>query len=311
MLDAHKDKGLVFNIQRFSLHDGPGIRTTVFFKGCPLKCQWCHNPEGINPFREILYKEFDCILCESCKESCPLDAISVENEKIKIDREICNLCGECIKNCQTNSLELCGTYMTTQEILDEVMSDYEFYKTSHGGVTFSGGEPLMQFNFLQKVLVEANKLNLHIALDTSGYIPTENFTKVLDLIDLVLFDVKTLDQARHEKLTGVSNELILKNLKECLNYSIETIIRVPIVYGYNFLNIEEELTHHLLYLHNLGFSQFELIPYHRFGEQKYQMLEKPYDIHMDSNQFNLIEQTVKRIKSENNIEIKIITPILT
>lgn len=304
-------KGLIFNIQRFSLHDGPGIRTTVFLKGCPLKCLWCHNPEGIKGSKEIFYKYFNCILCGNCIESCHLNAITVEGNSIKIDRNVCDLCGECIKNCQNDALEICGTFMTVEEILEEVMADYEFYETSAGGLTISGGEPLMQYNFLENLLIEANKLKLHIALETTGYIETKKFTRILKLVDLVLFDVKSLDKARHERLTGVSNEVILKNLEKCLNHFPQTIIRIPIIYGYNFENIREELPNYILSIKNLGFTEFELIPYHKFGEQKYQMLELDYYIDIKSNQRTLIEEAISEIKKSEDINIKITNPILT
>lgn len=304
-------KGLIFNIQRFSLHDGPGIRTTIFFKGCPLKCLWCHNPEGINSSKEILYKDFSCIQCEQCIKSCPNNAISLNETQIFIDREKCNLCGICVDNCQTNSLEICGMEMSVKEVFKELVKDREFYSSSNGGITISGGEPLMQFSFLKNLIKKLKENNLHVCVDTSGYIQKEKFTEILNLIDLVLFDVKTLDKKRHENLTGVSNELILKNLKQILHNKIDVIIRTPIIKGYNFINLPNELRRHIDHLHNLGFADFEFIPYHRFGEQKYNMIGKEYHVKINSNEYDLIELIAQELEAEYQINIKVSQPILT
>lgn len=308
---SNKEKGLIFNIQRFSLHDGPGIRTTIFFKGCPLNCLWCHNPEGIKQKKELFFKSFNCNVCKNCIDKCHQGVISIQKENLKIAREKCDFCGVCVETCQNNALEICGKYMTTQEIINEILRDRKFYENSNGGITLSGGEPLIQFEFIISLLKEMKELDLHTALDTSGYIKHDRFTRILDLIDLILFDVKTLDPSRHKDLTGVSNERILKNLKLCLNHPIETIIRIPVIYGYNFIDLQKELTKQILELEELGFSQFQLIPYHKFGEQKYQMLGESYSIEMESNQFEKIKDIAHQLKAKINIDIDIVEPILT
>jgi pyruvate formate lyase activating enzyme len=273
-----ESKGLIFNIQRFSLHDGPGIRTTIFLKGCPLKCRWCHNPEGINIHPEILYKSFSCIRCESCIKSCPQSAILLKDGYIKIDRRECDLCGICTDSCSSNSLEICGRNRSVMDVFNEVIVDSEFYETSKGGITLSGGEPLVQYEFTKALITKFKENQLHVCLDTSGFVERNKFRKVLEMIDMLLFDVKTLNDIRHKQLTGVSNQLILRNLEESLNYNLDIIIRTPVVIGYNFINLDQELYDHIKFLLEMGFVNFELIPYHRFGEQKYQMLGRKYDI---------------------------------
>jgi pyruvate formate lyase activating enzyme len=309
--DQSELKGLIFNIQRFSLQDGPGIRTTVFFKGCPLNCRWCHNPEGIKHSPEILHKSFSCVLCGKCIKSCPKSAISLVDDSIIINRSKCDLCGICREVCNTNSLEICGEFFSASEILRKVIADREFYNSSNGGVTLSGGEPLAQYEFLRSLLPKLKENELHVCLDTSGLVKTERFQKTLDKIDMVLFDVKTFDDGRHKELTGVSNKLILRNLIEILNYDVDVIIRTPIITGYNFIDLSNELHKHIESLLNLGCSTFELIPYHRFGEQKYQMLGLNYDIKIDSNSQDLIQEIARQLKKEFSVRIKINQPILT
>lgn len=313
MSNVNKDnnKGLIFNIQRFSLHDGPGIRTTIFFKGCPLQCLWCHNPEGLKQSKELLYKSFSCILCKNCINSCPNNALSLNNNKITINRENCDLCGICVNNCQTNSLEVCGISISVKELVSEALNDKEYYISSKGGITISGGEPLMQFAFLKNLIIELKKQTLHVCLDTSGYSQRDKFIDIIEKIDMILFDVKTLDNKRHKRLTGVSNDLILANLRECLNHKIDVIIRIPIIKNYNFIDIPMELRDQITYLNTLGFTNFELIPYHSFGEQKYDMLGKEYKIEIKSNEFELIKEIADKLKREYSINIKLSKPILT
>jgi pyruvate formate lyase activating enzyme len=230
---------------------------------------------------------------------------------LKIKREKCDFCGVCVETCQNNALEICGKYMSTQEIINEIMRDRKFYETSNGGITLSGGEPLMQFEFIISLLKEMKNLDLHTALDTSGYIIPDRFTRILELVDLILFDVKTLDPYKHKDLTGVPNDRILQNLKLCLNHPIETIIRIPVIYGYNFIDLQKELTKQILELKELGFTQFQLIPYHKFGEQKYQMLGQLYSVEIESNQLEKIKHIAHQLKAKVNIDIEIVEPILT
>jgi len=308
---VNHNRGLVFHIQRFVLHDGPGIRTTVFLKGCPLRCNWCHNPEGIGTHSELIYRESRCTSCGKCIDFCPENAITLGENGILIDRLRCSICFNCIDVCYSNALEICGEKMTTNEILEEVLSDLEFYKQSGGGLTISGGEPLMQFEFLKELLKEAKKSNLHVCLDTSGYIDTEKLVEIIQNVDILLYDIKTLDSERHKRLTGMSNKLIIENLKRCLNEKQDILVRIPLIFGYNFIYVEKELRNQIKQLVQIGIKKFELIPYHKFGEEKYNMLGKKYDLSIKPFKNEVLENLVKILREKYNIDLKISTPIIT
>ncbi len=305
-----KLQGLIFNIQRFVLHDGPGIRTTVFFKGCPLHCLWCHNPEGMNSFPELLYRKFQCIHCKSCIQSCPINAINDENETISIKRDSCDFCGTCVDTCNSTALEMCGQYMLIDDVLQEILSDKIFYDESNGGLTISGGEPFMQFDFLKALLLQAKNHDLHVCLDTTGHVNSSKLKEIMDLVDIFLYDVKSLDPHLHEELTGKPNTLILDNLKLCLDENCDIVVRIPIIPCYNFKNLPTELENHVLQLHDMGVNKFELIPYHKFGEQKYAMLGRDFTLHVEDIDRNLIFSLVDKLR-EKKIVIKVSEPILT
>ena len=226
-------RGRIFDIKRFALHDGPGIRTTVFLKGCPLRCAWCQNPESLSHEREIMYRSEHCTKCGACAEACPQGAHRVESETHTFDRDTCTLCGKCVEACPAGALEWVGRDVTVDEVMDEVERDRPFYEESGGGVSVSGGEPLAQAAFTTALLRAAAGRGLHTCLDTTGCAPWEVVEAVLPHTRLFYYDVKVIDEARHRELTRVGNELIIANLKEIVGRGAAVVIRRPFVPGLN------------------------------------------------------------------------------
>jgi len=263
--------GTIFNIQRFNIHDGFGIRTLIFLKGCPLKCFWCSNPEGINSNIEIAYSMNSCISCEECLKICPVDAISKEKQN-RILRNKCVFCEKCVEACPTGALELIGKRMTINEVLKEIEKDSPFYKMSGGGITVTGGEPLTQWKFVRALLKKVKNRNVNTAIETSGYVKWEHFEEIIPYIDLILYDVKLIDSERHEKYCGVKNETILRNLKKLDSLGQPPIIiRNIIVPGYT--DTKKEIDGKIDLLKTLkSIVRIDLIPYHRFGITKYRKL---------------------------------------
>ncbi len=269
-------KGTIFDIKRYAIHDGPGIRTTVFFKGCTLRCQWCHNPEGIEREREFMFRAERCAEeCRECLDVCPQGAITKESRVISIDQTKCDLCGKCEEACMYEAVECVGREVGVQDVLDEVEKDRIFYEESEGGVTFSGGEPLAQPDFLQALLTELNERNIHTAVDTSGFVPFDILEKVSRKADLILFDLKVMDEKKHIKLTGKPNSLILENLRKLSRDGKKIIIRVPVLKGLN--DDEENIQKVAEYLRTCGgIEEINLLPYHKGGEAKRRRLNRLY-----------------------------------
>ena len=268
------EKGIIFNIQKFSIHDGPGIRTTVFLKGCPLKCQWCSNPESQLDKIEILYDRDKCIRCLSCTKSCPQNAISYQNNLIHINPNKCIGCLQCVDLCNQDALSYEGEYKSIQDIVDICLQDIDFYEESGGGITISGGEGMSQPHFLEQLIDELHRHKLHVAIETTGYIEPSLFYKLAKKLDLLLFDVKHYDTNKHYQKTGVYNELILKNLKWCRENNIEILPRIPVIPEFNN-SLDDALGFVKLFL-NMGISKVQLLPFHQFGEKKYTLLNKEY-----------------------------------
>ncbi len=269
-----KTTGRVFNIQRYSLHDGSGIRTLVFLKGCPLKCLWCSNPESQKGQPELGFIEARCIGADvcgvPCVSSCSLNAIRLNGQdKPEIDRNNCDVCGKCVEACSHDALKVVGHEMSVDEVMAEVEKDRPFYRRSGGGLTLGGGEPLAQYQFTAAILEAAEEEYLHTAIETTGYASWEHFEPVLKHVDLLQMDIKHIDPQKHKELTGQSNELILDNLKKVLSVKEpqDVIIRIPVIPGCNDTveNIEETAR----FIAELGFTQIELIPYHKLGASKY------------------------------------------
>lgn len=268
-------KGIVFKIQRFCLHDGPGIRTTVFLKGCPLCCVWCHNPEGRDFKPSVLYFEERCRHCGECIIACPHGAIREVDGKVETGPE-CELCGTCLDSCQTAARQISGKLMTVQEVIRKVEEDLVFFDESGGGVTFSGGEPLYQPHFLNFLLEECRKRKIHTVVETCGFVKPDILLSLKDKVGLFLFDVKILDPSKHARYTGVPNDLILENLEMLASAGVNVVVRVPLIPSVN--DSMEEILQIGRHLNELGISRIHLLPYHNTGSAKYARLKLTYSL---------------------------------
>lgn len=302
------EKGIVFNIQRYSIHDGPGIRTTVFFKGCPLNCWWCHNPESQSARREVIYYKNRCAGCGACSKSCPEGAIEIKEGMVIRDTERCSLCGECVSKCPAGAHEMMGKVMTTEEIINEVEKDIIFYDESGGGVTLSGGEPLMQLAPVKELIGYFHKNGINVAVDTCGYLSWDRLAETAPLVDIFLYDLKFIDSNQHRKYTGKGNEKIIDNLASLANgragknnYSI--IGRIPLIPGVN--DDKDNITGIGRFLSNLGIADVNLLPYHDTGSDKYHRLGMEYKLaHIEP----LTDERIEYLRSlliDSGLQVKI------
>ncbi len=272
--------GLIFDIQKFATHDGDGIRTNIFLKGCPLRCLWCSNPESFKPQTEINFVGNNCIGCGKCHEVCPNDAIQrgkTIEVGLGVDLDRCTMCGECAKFCYAGAINIIGRYVTVRELMEMVERDREFYEESGGGITFSGGEPLGQPQFLEAALKEAQRRGIHTAIETSSFASWEVYRPVLEHVDLVLTDIKHMDDEEHQRVTGVSNRLILENIQKISDLGIPLRIRLPLIPGIN--DTEENLQATADFVQQLNNLQsLDILSYHRLGEMKYGQLGCQYPL---------------------------------
>lgn len=266
-------KGLVFNIQRFSVHDGPGIRTTVFMKGCPLTCLWCSNPESQDLGPQLMTRDIKCTGCGACASLCPRGAISMNAGGREIDWDKCRQCLLCVDACIYGALHRCGDEMTVAEVLEEVLSDRLFYKNSGGGITVSGGEPLLQSDFVAALMAASKREGLHTTIDTTGYTAWQKIRTVLPWVDLMLWDIKHLDQQEHERATGVGNRLILENLKRASEF-VRIWLRVPLIGGFN--DSEDHIGRVVELAREIGAEKISLLPYHEGGKSKNEQIGRSY-----------------------------------
>ncbi|MBM7835678.1 glycyl-radical enzyme activating protein [Clostridium sardiniense] len=266
-------EGLVFDIQRYSIHDGPGIRTIVFLKGCPLSCRWCSNPESQELKPSIMYQKSNCIHCGKCISACKRGAINPDNKEF-INRELCTACGECVNVCLASALTLKGKKMTVEQIIKELKKDSINYRRSGGGVTLSGGEPLVQSVFAKEIFKACKAQGWHTAIETTGYARQEVIDMVFPYVDLVLMDIKNISSDIHKEGTGVSNEIILKNAKR-ISEITKMVVRVPVIPRFN--SSRENILEISKFAKTLNrIDTVHLLPYHTYGENKYELLGKNY-----------------------------------
>ena len=297
-------RGIIFNIQRFSIHDGPGIRTIVFLKGCPLRCQWCSNPESQEPKPALMFSAKKCISCGTCERVCPLHAISFHSSPYpSIDRAICDKCGRCVGECCTQALYFEGRSESVEKVLAEVVKDRAFYENSGGGMTLSGGEVLAQPSFAYALLAAARDLGLHTAIETTGFTQPDVLLKIVSEVDLVLYDFKHYDSARHLEKTGVDNDRILENLKMLCEKKQLLVVRIPIIPGFN--DSLDDAREFGRILSEMKVEEVNLLPFHQMGEHKYELLEKEYLYHGVKS---IREETLaeyRQIMADYNLDVKI------
>lgn len=273
-VDPEDCKGMIFNVQRFSLHDGAGIRTMVFMKGCPMSCAWCANPESQKPGEEIFLHKSNCIGCGTCIRFCPNHALSLDQEGLKIERNLCALCKTCIGVCNTGAITLVGREVTVKELFSEVAEDRLFFETSGGGVTFSGGEPFYQPEFLGAILQKCKNRDLHTVVETCGLADQRTIKDLMPLIDCVYYDLKIMNPEKHKAYTGADNEIILTNLRILAESGKQLLVRTPIVPG--ITSGKKNISSIGAFLQSIGIKTMQILPYHAYGTGKYTSIGRSY-----------------------------------
>ncbi|WP_367924131.1 glycyl-radical enzyme activating protein [uncultured Ruthenibacterium sp.] len=274
-------KGIIFNIQKFSIHDGPGIRTTVFLKGCPLNCRWCANPESKSTQTELLHSPKLCAGCRCCEHACPNGGIHWEDGKLRVDKDKCTGCLSCVAACPTHALTAQGEAYTVEEVLEKVLQDKAFYDRSGGGVTLSGGEPLMQKEFALELLKALKAHGIHTTVETTGYVDSEDFRRLIEYIDLLYMDCKHPDSEMHRKMTDVPNELILANMKQAVDSGKDVVVRIPVIPRFN--HSVEVARQYTQLLSRIGVKKVHLLPFHQMGLGKWEALGLEYLYAKDPN----------------------------
>jgi len=271
------NKVFFFDIKRYSINDGPGIRITIFMKGCPLSCIWCHNPEGISPRKQKMYTLKKCIGCKRCVDNCPSQALILTPDGIKSDDALCNLCRQCVKGCPSLAMEMSGIEYSVDYLMREIEKEMIFIDQSGGGVTFSGGEPLLYPDVLLELLVRCGKIGIHRAVDTALHVPEETLTAIMNETDLFLIDLKHMDSGKHKQFCGAPNEQILSNLRMIAGAGKDFVIRIPLIEGFNA--DDENIIRSAEYLASLPWKSKEvhLLPLHETALAKHQKLGTVYN----------------------------------
>lgn len=270
---------LVFNIQKFSVHDGDGIRTTIFFKGCPLHCEWCHNPESQHYEKELILHRHKCTACGMCLKKCPEGANELVDGKLVFHRDKCTACGRCIDWCMSEARELAGKEYTVDELVKAAKKDMPFYEQSGGGVTLSGGEvmSMQDFDFVAELCRRLKREGISVFIDTSGFAPYERFERILPYVDAFLYDIKNIDPELHRENAGVDNTLILANLIRLAGDGARIYLRLPVIDGKNGRAENIEKLVEFLHANHIEPYRINLLPYHDIGKGKYAALDRPYD----------------------------------
>lgn len=291
-----KNNGFIFNIQKFSIHDGQGIRTLLFMKGCPLRCKWCCNPESQLFTEDLLFVKTKCIGCGYCVKACPEQAISAKD--FTIDRSKCTVCGECVKVCYANSKKKVGRWITKNEVLNELEKDRIVFYNSNGGLTIGGGEPLCQPEFVEELLREASQLSFTTAMESCGHADWDEIKNIYPYLDELFMDLKCMDSARHKELTGVSNEIILENAKKIASLGTNITFRIPLIPGIN--DSKENIVETAHFVSKLGNNvKLEILPYHRLGEDKFKWMNRNYELEGVQ-----VPEKITKIEMEDLIESK-------
>jgi len=272
----YKSSGTIFDVKRYAINDGPGIRTAVFFKGCPLKCSWCHNPEGQNALPQLMFRANRCKGFNECIQVCPQGAISWVEGSVT-NWNTCDDCGKCAEVCKAGGREMVGRLEQVHNLMEEIEKDVVFYDQSGGGVTFTGGEPMLQREFLHQMLLACKEREIHTTVDTSGYASWERFELIYPLTELFLYDLKLMDETKHKHYTSVSNRMILDNLRKLSREKAHIVVRMPLIPGIN--DDDENIIASAEFLAGLPFLDgVELMPYHEIGLAKYQALGLDYQL---------------------------------
>lgn len=270
-----RDRCLIFDVKKYAIHDGPGIRTTVFMKGCPLRCRWCHNPEGLEPWKQVSYQGNRCIGCRECVDGCPETALCLTERGIVRDEDSCRECGHCAEVCPSGAWEAVGRDVSVSALVEMIEKDLIFYESSGGGVTFSGGEPLLQHEALLNLLERCSARGIHTVVDTTGFAPWKCLSAVSGSTDLFLYDLKLMDCDAHKIQTGVSNTVILDNLERLSGRGSDILIRIPLLHGIN--DLSESLEQMGRFIAGLPQKHpVEILPYHDIHRSKYRKLNREY-----------------------------------
>lgn len=303
--ECNNDRVFISEIQRFCVHDGPGIRTVVFVLGCSLRCKWCQNPENLRVNPQLMFLCEKCVGCSACHQVCPVHTnIFDETGKIKINRSLCTNCGQCVEVCYPGARKLCGKPYTVDEVYHEIIRDRIVYRNTSGGVTLSGGEFTLFPDFACKLLDKCKQSNIHTALETCGYVKWEIIKRIARFTDLFLYDIKIIDPEKHRKWTGVDNKLILDNISRLASMGKNIIVRVPLIPGFNDDDHQfGRIVEFVRSLHTI--DVLHIMPFHHIGESKYEMLDMPYHVRKLKEQNENVIKRCKHIGEENQLHVDI------